>query len=332
MNRRKIIKNTILAAGLGAITPLNLLAGKSKNIPAGNSPDGGFKKITLGGSEIFILTDGYLTDKPATFAPRANVEEEKNILRNNFRSAEIIEMAMNVPLIKLPGRLILLDTGMGFFADENTGKLLDSLHLAGFSPHDITDIFISHAHPDHIGGVVNKNNERVFPQAKIFISKIEHDFWMQASLKDFNNSALKNQPAFLNMFIPAVQKILDTIQPQLNFYDLDEPLYGHFNFQLAAGHTPGMTLTEISSGNEKLLYVADLIHSDVILFEHPEWGFSGDTDLDIAIATRIKVLNQLADKRMGALAYHLTWPGLGYVKKLQTENRFEWIQKSFVTP
>lgn len=91
MNRRKIIKSVIASAGLGLVRPLNLLAGVNKNTQTGNKADGGFKKTTLGEVELFILTDGYLTDKPATFAPRADIEEEKNILRNNFRSTEMID-------------------------------------------------------------------------------------------------------------------------------------------------------------------------------------------------------------------------------------------------
>jgi glyoxylase-like metal-dependent hydrolase (beta-lactamase superfamily II) len=137
----------------------------------------------------------------------------------------------------------------------------------------VTDVFISHAHPDHIGGVVDKQNNLVFPNAAIFISKIEYDFWMKASIKDFHNSALKAHPERLNQIIPALQNILKTVQPKLKFYDLNNTLYDHFNFQLAPGHTPGLTVTTISSGNEKLLYIADLIHSDVILFPHPDWGF-----------------------------------------------------------
>ncbi len=237
-------------------------------------------------------------------------------------------MAINTLLVKTKDKLILLDAGMGIFADERAGFLLKSIQKAGFSAKDITDIFISHAHPDHIGGVVDKQNNLVFPNAAVFISRIEHDFWMKASVKDFNNSALKAYPELLNQIIPATQNILKTIQPKLKFYDLDNTLYSYFSFQLAPGHTPGLTVTTISSGSEKLLYIADLIHSDVILFPHPDWGFSGDTDLDIATASRKKFLEQLADTRTRAFASHLPWPGLGFTKK--KAQGFEWIAESFM--
>lgn len=336
MNRRDILKLSFFTGLLSALPGTNFgLAQKKENKNSTDSSGAGFKKLKLGNIDLYILTDGFLADSSTTFCPRANVKELKQILQNNFHSTETIAMALNVPLLKFDDKLILLDTGLGIFANTSTpgetGFLIESLRLAGFKPDDITDVFISHAHPDHIGGVVNNQHELVFPNANIFIAKTEYDFWQQATIADFKNSALKNEPGFINAFIPAVQKILSAIKPKLRFYNFGEQLYGTFNFQLAPGHTPGLTLVSISSDNDNLLYVADLIHSDILLFPHPEWGFSGDTDIDIAIASRIRVLKQLANNKTKAHGYHLPWPGLGFVKS-KTEKSFEWVPQSFVTP
>ncbi|MBB6370428.1 MBL fold metallo-hydrolase [Chryseobacterium shigense] len=329
MNRRELLKNGLMAGALSFVPFSDVFAGTKISSSRIEDDLSAFKKIKFGELELFILTDGYIREKSIeTFAPRADVPQLKAILRDNFRSDDYIDMAMNLMLVKTKNRLILLDTGMGIFADERTGFILKSLQKAGFSPKDITDIFISHAHPDHIGGVVDKQNNLVFPNADIYISKIEYDFWLQTSIKDFKNSFLKNQPEFLNQIIPPIQNILKTIRPKLKFYDFKKPLYDHFSFQLAPGHTPGLTVMSISSGNEKLMYIADLIHSDVILFPHPEWGFSGDTDLDIATESRRKLLQQLAETKTKAFAYHLPWPGLGFTKK--KDNAYEWIPESFM--
>lgn len=329
MNRRELLKTGILAGTLSIIPFSNTFA--AINEPQLNLEDdlSGFKKIKLGKLDLFILTDGFIHEKNLeSFAPRGNVSELKSILKDNFRSDEYVDMAMNVLLVKTKNKLILLDAGMGIFADERTGFLLKSLQKAGFSPKDITDVFLSHAHPDHIGGVVDKQNKLVFPNANIFISKVEYDFWMQATIKDFSNSILKTVPDVLNQIIPGIQNVLKAIQPKLKFYDLNKSLYDNFNFQLAPGHTPGLTVMTISSGNEKLLYIADLIHSDIILFPHPDWGYFGDTDLDIAIASRKKLLQQLAETKTRAFAYHLPWPGLGFTKK--NGNAFEWFPEAFM--
>ncbi|PTT37811.1 MBL fold metallo-hydrolase [Chryseobacterium sp. HMWF028] len=329
MNRRELLKNGLLAGTLSMIPFSGVLAGVPK-FPEKTGEDlSGFKKLKLGELELFVLTDGYIHEENLnSFAPRGTVSELKAILKNNFRPDNYVDMAMNILLVKTKNKLILFDTGMGIFADQRTGFLLKSLQKAGFSAKDITDVFVSHAHPDHIGGVVDKQNQLIFPNADIFISKIEHDFWMKATVKNFSNSALKTQPEFLNQIIPAVQNILKTIQPKLKFYDLNNPMYDYFSFQLAPGHTPGLTVTTISSGNEKLIYIADLIHSDIILFPHPEWGYFGDTDLDIAAASRKELLKQLADTKIRAFAYHLPWPGLGFTKT--KAGAFEWFPESFM--
>ncbi|WP_312991793.1 MBL fold metallo-hydrolase [Chryseobacterium flavum] len=329
MNRRELIKNGLLAGTLSFV-PFSGVFAEEKKITEKNKEDlSGFKKIQLGDLQLFILTDGYIHETNLnSFAPRGNLSELKAILKDSFRSEDFIDMAMNILLVKTKNRLILMDTGMGIFADERTGFLLRSLQKAGFSPKDITEVFISHAHPDHIGGAVDKQNNLVFPNADIFISKVEYNFWKSTSVKDFSNSGLKTQPDLLNQIIPAVQNILKTIRPKIKFYDLNNTLYDHFNFQLAPGHTPGLTVTAISSGNEKLMYVADLIHSDVILFQHPEWGYFGDTDLDIAAASRKNLLQQLAETKTRAFAYHLPWPGLGFTKK--SGAAFEWIPEGFM--
>ena len=329
MNRRELLKNGLLAGTLSMIPFSGVLAGVPK-FPEKKGEDlSGFKKLKLGELELFVLTDGYIHEENLnSFAPRGTVSELKAILKNNFRPDHYIDMAMNILLVKTKNRLILFDTGMGIFADQRTGFLLKSLQKAGFSAKDITDVFISHAHPDHIGGVVDKQNQLIFPNADIFISKIEHDFWMKATVKDFSNSALKTQLDFLNQIIPSIQNILKAIQSKLKFYDLNNPLYDYFSFHLAPGHTPGLAVTTISSGNEKLIYIADLIHSDVILFPHPEWGYFGDTDLDIATASRKELLKQLADSKIRAFAYHLPWPGLGFTKT--KAGAFEWFPESFM--
>lgn len=330
MNRRELLKNGLLAGTLSLVPFSNVFAEEKANLQKKEDDLSGFKKIKLGELELFILTDGYIHEKNLnSFAPRGNLSELKAILKENFRSDEYIDMAMNILLVKTKNKLILLDTGMGIFADERTGFLLKSLQKAGFSAKDITDVFISHAHPDHIGGVVDKQNNLIFPNAAVFISKTEHDFWMKASINDFGNSVLKEQPELLNQIIPAVQNILKTIQSKVKFFDLNNTLYDHFSFQLAPGHTPGLTVMTISSDNEKLMYIADLIHSDVILFPHPDWGYFGDTDLDVATASRKKLLQQLADTRVRAFAYHLPWPGLGFTKKKAVG--FEWFPESFMS-
>jgi glyoxylase-like metal-dependent hydrolase (beta-lactamase superfamily II) len=100
--------------------------------------------------------------------------------------------------------------------------------------------------------------------------------------------------------------------------------------KLAPGHTPGHCASQVFSGQESLHHVADLVHSEVLVFEHPEWGFEGDTDFDLAVRSRRKVLKELALSRSLVFSYHLPWPGLGHVGL--KDQGFEWVPQSAALP
>jgi glyoxylase-like metal-dependent hydrolase (beta-lactamase superfamily II) len=135
---------------------------------------------------------------------------------------------------------------------------------------------------------------------------------------------------FVKQTISGIQTVLKIIQPNLHFIDLQKGLHNTFYFELAPGHTPGLTMTTIKSKEEKLIFIADLIHSDALLFTHPEWGFIGDTNIQEAVASRIKMLQYLTDNKIKAFAFHLPYPGLGHVRK--KDKTFEWVPEVFATP
>ncbi len=292
----------------------------------------GFKRFSLGDLELTVLSDGYFKQNPVYpfMAPLAQPDEVEAVLEAAFRSTDSIEWALNILVVKSQDRLILLDAGTGVFADPAQGHLSESLALAGFKASDFTDVIVSHAHIDHIGGLVNTENKLVFSNADIYIAKAEYDFWQKATLDDFKHSPVYQMEDFVQQTITGVQRVLNLLAPALKFIDFDQELHGIFRFELAPGHTPGHTLTTIRSKEEQLMYIVDLVHSDAMLFAHPEWGFFGDTDLQGAIASRIKILQRLSASKTKAFAYHLPWPGLGHVRQKGTA--FEWVPEVWAIP
>ncbi|MDR2271242.1 MAG: MBL fold metallo-hydrolase [Sphingobacterium sp.] len=324
MNRRELIKKTALAAGLGIFSSDLVFGQKEPHILSGaNSMVAEPQRLELGDLEIFILSDGFLRlSNLNAFSSRADIGVMKNILHDNFRSEDFIDTGMNIPLVRTKDRLVLIDSGMGIFSNEMNGKLLDCLSNAGIKPEQITDIFISHAHIDHIGGLVDKNNNLVFQRAKHHIAQIEFEFWMNAGLEDFKNSDLSKNPKNLLFEIDAAKRILSAIKPNLLYFDYQNSLYEHFTFELVGGHTPGMTFINIRSGDKQFTYIADQAHSDVLLFPYPEWGFFADTDIDLAISSRKKMNKQLSKSRVATIGYHLPYPGIGFIKK--EYDRYHW--------
>jgi len=332
MNRRRLLKNTVLA-GLGMSLPtIKMQARTAYSIE--NTASGGFKKLKLGDLNLTILTDGHLPQAPIqpVLAPNAPKAELEKILTDNFRSVERVDMAVNVLLVEAGNRKILLDTGAGVSKMMPTaGHLRQSLRLVNIDPKSITDIIVSHAHPDHIGGLLDEQGNTNFPNAVLHISKIEFDFWMRATMDDFKECGLYQlAPEAMKTVVPQMKDILLKLKSNIRFIDLAQPLLDIFHFQLEPGHTPGMTLTRISSGGEQLAYFADLLHHDLLQFAHPEWTYAGDTLPALAVTSRHYILEQLSSSKMLAFSSHLPWPGLGHVAK--DGNGFKWIPEIFMMP
>ncbi|MBO0936060.1 MBL fold metallo-hydrolase [Fibrella sp. HMF5335] len=333
MNRRTLLKTSLAAGALSPWPLASALAQGQPITPPGNDrKPNGFKRVALGDLELTILTDGYIRQSPVHpfLAPLAQPDQVKAALEAAFRPTDVIDVAMNVLVIESKDRLVLLDTGMGVFAGPTQGQLPKSLAEAGFKASEFTDVIVSHAHTDHIGGLVNQQNKLVFSRAAIHMAKAEYDFWQRATLADFRKSPAYQMPDFVKKTIADIQRVLGHLAPNLTFIDTSRELHGMFSFELAPGHTPGLTMTTIRSKNEKLVCIADLIHSDALLFAHPEWGFFGDTDIDQAVASRINMLQQLSASKNKTFAYHLPWPGLGHVRPKGTA--FEWVPDVYSVP
>jgi glyoxylase-like metal-dependent hydrolase (beta-lactamase superfamily II) len=325
MERRAILKSMALI-GIGTAIPFKkLLAGMATWTPTGRP----FHRVTLGELQLTIITDGHLELKPVqeTF-PNGSEVDEQRLLREHFRPTTSVDLGMNILVIKKGEQQILIDTGTGNGFGAGSGWLLSSMADAGIQPADITQVVISHAHPDHIGGLLTNDGKPVFANAQIYLSRLEHAFWMAAE-QDFTKCKFPDKK-LLQVFAANTKKTLTTLQSRIHLFEHKAELFGCLRMEIAPGHTPGHTVTHIFSGNEEIVHIADLMHSDVLLFPHPEWGFNGDTDLELATATRKQVLQQLASTETKVFAYHLPWPGLGRVKI--KDDAYEWIAETYAYP
>jgi glyoxylase-like metal-dependent hydrolase (beta-lactamase superfamily II) len=202
---------------------------------------------------------------------------------------DTLHLSVQPMLVKTADKVILFDTGTG--AGNPDSKLLASLKSAGIEPAAITDIFISHAHGDHVGGLVGADGSLVFPNAAVHLSANE---WkaMQA------NAGQAKIVAAVTAKVAAFEAGAEVIPGVVKAIDVK-------------GHTPGHSAYEITSDGDKVFYLGDTAHHSIISVEHPDWRIQFDGDAPTAEASRKQTLAALAASGERVYAVHFPFPGLG---------------------
>lgn len=226
---------------------------------------------------------------PKSLWQRTNPADEKNLCSWALRSI----------LIEDGDKLILVDTGIGnkqddkFFShyylhgDDSLDKGLENL---GFHRNDITDVFLTHLHFDHVGGAIEWNKDRTgflpaFPNAKYW-SNQKH--WKWATEPNPREKA-----SFLSENILPIQE-----SGQLNFIDVNgefttsTPL--GFDVFVVNGHTDAQMLPIINYKGKKLVFMADLLPSVGHIPLPYVMGY--DTRPLLTLDEKAKFLNLAADE------------------------------------
>ncbi len=140
-----------------------------------DSSQAGFYRLKIGKIDVTSLSDGtggfFVLNK---LAKPKRAEAEKLMAKSWVKQP--VDTSVNAFLIKLPGHTILVDTGTGDLLGPKLAKVPDSLRASGVKPEDVTDILVTHIHPDHTGGLTI-GGTMVFPNATVHVNKRELDFW-----------------------------------------------------------------------------------------------------------------------------------------------------------
>jgi glyoxylase-like metal-dependent hydrolase (beta-lactamase superfamily II) len=303
VSRRSLLA---LGAGLGA----SALLGRSAlaRAPKLGTQTPYWHRFILGDAEVTVVSDGQLPLGPpkGTFVGVPD-EDVRKMLSDNFLSPDNVVLEQNSPIVNTGDKLILFDTGMGTAKNfgPTTGRQQKSMAEAGIKPEDIDAVVFSHAHIDHIGGVVDANNKVLFPNAQYYIAQNDFDFWtdegkMGSPLKDFVVHARKN---------------LLPIRDRLVFFKDGQEFVPGVQAMAAPGHTVGHHIFMVTSNGKSFAFLGDLTHHAVLLLEKPRMQFSYDTDPQQAAETRVRLLTTLAANKTPVMSYHYAWPGYGHIAK-----------------
>ena len=311
LSRRHALLGSAMALGAATLGPLGATPAEAK-APLAKSQAPYFYRFGLGKFQITMVSDGPLPlGPPGDAFLGLSKEEITSQLRNNFLPTDTIVLEQNSPVVNTGSQLVLFDTGMGTLKTfgPTTGRLLKSLQEAGINPAAIDAVVCSHAHIDHVGGLVDARGRRLFPNAKVYISQEDFNFWTdEAKLKDDKLKALKS-------FFEHARKNLLPYRDRIVFIKNEQEFLPGITAIAAPGHTVGHMVFMIQSEGQKAAFIGDLTHHPVLLMEKPRTEFAYDTDPKQSASTRVRLLDMFAAQRIPVMAYHFAWPGMGYVSK-----------------
>jgi glyoxylase-like metal-dependent hydrolase (beta-lactamase superfamily II) len=281
----------------------------------------GFYRLKVGDLEVTALNDGagefepqWLTGKTVKTAHiEAALHEDPHLL----------DVGNAGFLVNTGKQLILVDAGTGtWWGGGAFGRVADSLRSAGYLPEQVDLVLVTHLHSDHIGGLTAKDGNRVFPNADVYVSKVESDFWLSSELA-------AKAPKDVQPFFEAARAISAPYIKAGKWHTFggSESVVEGVQLVSLHGHTPGHTGYEFTSRGQKILFWGDIIHVQTVQLGHPEVTAVFDIDPAVAAATRNQLLPTLARENVVIAGPHMSFPAMG---RLRQEGRgYVWAPVGF---
>jgi glyoxylase-like metal-dependent hydrolase (beta-lactamase superfamily II) len=318
LDRRAALKLLSLGA-LAASTSGRLLADPSSP-PAPKSSNAAIYRFRVGDNNAYALQCGALEFRPGqpSFAIEASPSEFATALHDTTRT-DTVRMPFNVLLLDWNGSYVLIDTGEPGWQRE--APLLAHLRALGVAPEKIAHVVLTHAHFDHVGGLLNSAGRPVFSRAMHHVFKAEKDFWTSAA-PDLSQVRVPSAD-----MVGTARRVFDAIE--FRYATPGAEIVPGITAYHSPGHTPGHMTLRLTSNASTLYHIADLCHHAPLLMEHVAWTVGSDVDPALAVRTREAVFQTLADARERVFGFHLPFPGLGSIAR-STTGGFRWIAEDWI--
>ncbi|MBO9873704.1 MULTISPECIES: MBL fold metallo-hydrolase [Xanthomonas] len=234
-----------------------------------------------------------------------------------------LQTAVNAYLIQDGTHLTLVDTGTATCFGPGLGQVLANLRAASYAPEQVDDVLLTHAHPDHLCGLLDAQGQPAYPKATVWLSAADAAYWLDPASEP-------GAPQMLRFAFPLARAAVAPYQAaqRLRRFRPGDALPGGAVALDTHGHTPGHVSYRFDGGaGQQLLVWGDLVHYHAVQFAQPQASYEADSDRDAAIAARKRMLAQAADHGWWVAGAHLPFPGLGHVRR--AGEAFAWVPAEF---
>jgi len=309
-----------LACALATATPPASAAESTGPAAQLTQSQAGYHRFKIGAVEVVALSDGSIgLDTQLLQTPH------RHALDVTLKGAHLkspLDTSVNAYLIKLEGRLILVDAGTGTLFGPSLNKLPASLRAAGVEPEQITDVLITHVHTDHTGGLMS-GERRIYPNATLHVDQRELAYWLDADNEQRAPSAKRG------FFQQARASLAPYVAAgQVRGFDGAQQLFPGLSSVPAPGHTPGHSFYRLDSQGSTLVFWGDVMHAAEVQLADPTVTIAYDVDPEAARAQRLRAFADAARAGYLVAPAHMAFPGVG---RLRAEGRaYRWLPLPYV--
>ena len=260
--------------------------------------------LVVGSGTLTTISDGSLILPGEFIFGPMPANELAPILQEYGVSDERLTPECNLALYRDGTNTVLFDVGSGPDFVPTAGTIQDSLAAIDLAPDDITHVVFTHAHPDHIWGLLDDFDDPLFYDATYMMGRTEWDYW-------WNPETVNTIGKARATFAVGAKRRMEAIEDAVTFFDDGNEILPGIAAVATPGHTPGHMAFEVRQGNDAAMIIGDAIGNHHVAFRKPEWASGSDQDADTAAATRRMLFDRLTNEQMALVGFHLPDGGIG---------------------
>jgi len=270
---------------------------------------------TIGAYRVTALLDGILPMSTSWF-PGGSADAFATALAKSGISGESIPAPINAYLLQSDSRTILVDAGLGGLEmmGPGFGQVSAGLAALGVAPSDIDTLVMTHAHPDHVGGMIGKNGP-VFPNAEMIVTSAEHQFWT-------NDGIMAQAPEDAKGAFQLARGVFGAYADRMSLIEDGTEIAPGVTIEIYPGHTMGHAVLHIDGGDRQLMMLTDAVHSIDLQAPLPQQGVMFDTDSALAAQSRVRLFDRVSSDAVLVTGCHIHFPSFGRIARAGNSYRY----------